>query len=212
MLLLFGWLGAIGALFQIRLVLMGAAAVPMLMGVVVASLLAAGRQGRFAQFGAVPALVAACLTLMLPTVHGLLTGGGGAGAAMSTSDARMVDADTCREPDLLRSLNTVPKGVILSSSSYGPPLLLLTHHDALAGPYHRSADAIADGAVPFDGGEDAMRAALDRTGADYLLLCRKAGYGDGTSFATRLAAGQAAEGLVPVEGPDAALLLLKVVR
>lgn len=211
-LLLFGWLGVIGALFQIRLILMGAAAVPMLMGAVIAMLLAAGREGRFAQFGAVPALVAACLTLLLPTLHGALTGGGGAGGAMTTSDARMVDADACREPDLLRSLNTVPRGVILSSSSYGPPLLLLTHHDALAGPYHRSADAIANGAVPFDGDEDAMREALDRTGADYLLLCRQARYGDGTSFATRLAAGQAAEGLVPVEGPDAALLLLKVVR
>ncbi|MGK7652280.1 hypothetical protein ACSQ76_07660 [Roseovarius sp. B08] len=102
--------------------------------------------------------------------------------------------------------------MVLTSSSYGPPLLLLTHHDALAGPYHRSADAIANGAVPFDGDEAALRRALERTGADYLLLCRDAGYGDGTSFATRLAAGVPAEGLVPVEGPDAALLLLKVVR
>ncbi|KRS12222.1 hypothetical protein XM53_12460 [Roseovarius atlanticus] len=211
-LLLFGWLGVIGALFQIRLVLMGAAALPMLMGAVVAMLLAAGREGRFGRLGAGPAFVAAGLTLMLPTLYGALTGGGGAGAAMTTSDARMVDADACRKPDLLRSLNTVPEGVILSSSSYGPPLLLLTHHAALAGPYHRSADAIANGAVPFDGNAAVLRAALARTGADYLLLCRDARYGDGTSFATRLAAGERAEGLVPVAGPDAALVLLQVVR
>ncbi|MGK7652279.1 hypothetical protein ACSQ76_07655 [Roseovarius sp. B08] len=113
-LLLFGWLGVIGALFQIRLVLMGAAAVPMLTGVGVASLLAAGRAGRFGRMGALPALVAVGLTLMLPTLHGLVTGGGGAGAAVPTTitnaGVRMRNADTCRQPELLRSLNTVPQG------------------------------------------------------------------------------------------------------
>ncbi|QFT96440.1 hypothetical protein FIU85_03920 [Roseovarius sp. THAF8] len=211
-LLLFGWLGVIGALFQIRLVLMGAAAIPMLVGVVVATLLEWGREGLFGRLGSVPALLVVVLTLMTPTLHGLAHGGGGAGATMTASGGQSVDADACRQPHILRSLNSVPEGVILSSSSYGPPLLLLTGHAALAGPYHRSADAIANGAVPFDGDEQTLRAALERTGADYLLLCRDAHYGDGTSFATQLARGLAAGGLMPVDGPAPELVLLRVER
>lgn len=211
-LLLFGWLGVIGALFQIRLVLMGAAAIPMLTGVVIATLLAWGRNGYFGRLGLLPALAAVMLTLMAPTLHGLTQGGGGAGTPLTASEGQHLDADACRKPDILRSLNTVPEAVILTSSNYGPPLLLLTEHAALAGPYHRSADAIANGAVPFDGDERTLRAALERTGADYLLLCRDALYGDETSFATQLAAGYAAEGLKPVDGLAPELLLLKVER
>ena len=110
----------------------------------------------------------------------------------------------------MRSLDAAPPGLVLTSSNFGPVLLLLTDHTALAGPYHRSAEAVANGALPFDGDETALRSALASTGADYLLLCREARYGDGSSFATELARTGEAPGLEPVEGPDPALILLRV--
>ncbi|MDR9395373.1 MAG: hypothetical protein RI571_13830, partial [Roseovarius sp.] len=210
-LLLIGWLGVIGSLFQIRLVLMGAAAIPLLTGFALSRLWHIRQAGRGT--AAAPALLAAlALTLMAPALHGLLSPGAGKQASAAGRPG-MVNADGCREADILRTLADLSPGVILSPSNLGPPLLLTTPHDVLAGPYHRSAAAMADGALPFDGGESELRAALRRTGADYLLLCRDAAYGDGTSFATKLAGGARAPGLRPVTaGVDPALVMLRVTR
>ncbi|WP_412508174.1 hypothetical protein [Roseovarius sp. SYSU LYC5161] len=210
-LLLIGWLGVIGSLFQIRLVLMGAAAIPLLTGFALSRLWHIRQAGRGT--AAAPALLAAlALTLMAPALHGLLSSGARKQAS-AAGRAAMVNADSCREADILRTLADLSPGVILSPSNLGPPLLLTTPHDVLAGPYHRSAAAMADGALPFDGGESELRAALRRTGADYLLLCRDAAYGDGTSFATKLAGGARAPGLQPVTaGVDPALVMLRVTR
>ncbi|MEQ8897008.1 MAG: hypothetical protein RID23_07925 [Roseovarius sp.] len=213
-LLAFGWLGVLACLFQIRLVLMGAAAMPFLMGYAIAALLP-GREGGGARAGKTVALaVTVGLTLLSPTLFTLVssraapsgpTAGDQPATALGTSNA-----SDCRTADLVRSLDAAQPGLVLTSSNFGPVLLLLTNHTALAGPYHRSADAVANGALPFDGDEAALRNALARTGADYLLLCRDAPYGDGTSFATELARSGAAPGLDPVEGPDPALILLRV--
>ncbi|EPX78819.1 hypothetical protein Salmuc_04402 [Salipiger mucosus DSM 16094] len=209
-LLLFGWLGVIGSLFQIRLVMLGAAAFPFLCGYLVEGVLRVGKArgaGRGARLALVPVLA---LTLLSPALYSLATSlAARAGSSMGPAQMRATDA-SCRTPDVLRSLNTVPSGAVLSTSNLGAPLLLLTHHMALAGPYHRSPEAMADGVLPFEGDEAQMRAALRRTGADYLLLCRDAVYGDGSSFATGLAAGEGADGLEAVAGPDPALVLLEV--
>ena len=213
-LLAFGWLGVIACLFQIRLVLMGAAAVPFLMGYAIAALLPRREGGGVRAGTAVALALTVALTLLSPTLFTLVTSR--AASPSPTADDRpatalgTANASDCRKADLVRSLDSAPPGLVLTSSNFGPVLLLLTDHTTLAGPYHRSAEAVANGALPFDGDETALRSALARTGADYLLLCRDTLYGDGTSFATELARTGEAPGLEPVEGPDPALILLKV--
>lgn len=206
-LLIFGYMGLIASLFQVRLIILGAGAVPLLLGLVLASLMGQAQQSPRRRLACLPV---AAFILLAPALISQVNGPWGGANASDNGTARFVDAAVCRNPARLRSLDSVPPGVILSSSNLGPPLLLLTEHSVLAGPYHRSIQAMADGALPFDGDESVMRDALARTGADYLLLCRNAAYGTGKSFATALAAGQSAQGLVPVVGPDPALVLLRV--
>jgi len=208
-LLIFGWLGILASLFQIRLVLMGAGAIPLLTGYAVSGLMPARDTGRISPVLVAGMLLCIAATLLSPALYNLSRP---SAESSGTRSAASVDADSCREPELLETLAGVePPGLVLSSGNFGPPLLLTTPHDVVVGPYHRSAEAIANGVLPFDGAEETLRAALARTGANYLLLCRDAIYGDGSSYATRLATGQEADGLVPVEvGPDPALVLLRV--
>ncbi|MEQ8900108.1 MAG: hypothetical protein RID11_19635 [Roseovarius sp.] len=211
-LLIFGWLGVIASLFQVRLILMGAAAIPLLTGYVLASLLAARKASGNATVPTLAFLAAFALTLLSPTVFAqakrylaptpLANGGAMTAVALKT----------CRDPEILRSLTHVAPGLVLASSNISAPILLLTDHEVLTGPYHRSEDAIIDGLRAFERGEAVLRETLARTDADYLLLCRDASYGPPTSFATTLAQGADAPGLTPVSGVDPKLLLLRVAK
>lgn len=203
---LFTALGVLGSLSQIRLVVMGAAAIPMLMGLAIAACLAA-RQARPKAWQPTAALVATVAGVLLsPALAGLVQ----PGPAEASAPARFINADTCREKAVLETLNAVPRGVILGTSNYGAPILLLTDHAVLAGPYHRSPEAIRNGALPFDGDEATLRRALDQTGADYLLLCRQGLYGTKDSFASALAQGMPADSLRDVAGVHGSLRLLAV--
>lgn len=208
-LLAFGWLGVAGSLIQIRMILMATPAVPLLTGAVLASLLQGWLAARKAQAQgrlALP-LAAAALTLFFPALYDaarpLLPRAQAAVAAVTQTDG-------CRTPEALASIADLPPALILSSSNLSAALLLTTPHSVLSGPYHRSADAILNGVTAFDGDEATLRSELKRTGAEYLLLCRGALYGDGTSYATQLAGGQTAMGLDPVPGTHPDLILLRV--
>jgi hypothetical protein len=100
--------------------------------------------------------------------------------------------------------------VILAPTDFGPPIILLTPHDAVAGPYHRSPEAFMNGFVPFDGDEATLRVAMERAGADYLLLCRDLAYGKGKSTANELAKGEQVDWLEPVEVHPELVLLRRV--
>ncbi|MFG6542408.1 hypothetical protein [Sulfitobacter sp. M22298] len=204
-LLIFGWLGLFAGLHQVRLTILGASAVPMLMGLVLAPFLVKDNAHPMRRLALIPLGAA---TIFAPALYGFVTDMNR--PADHGAETAYVKVQSCRHPDLIRSLNSVAPGVILSGSNLGPPILLLTHHDVLTGPYHRSIQAMADGVLPFDGDEAQLRAALKRTGAEYLLLCRDGLYGTPASFTTVLAGGAAAAGLTPVSGPDPKLLLLRV--
>jgi hypothetical protein len=47
----------------------------------------------------------------------------------------------------------------------------LTHHDAIAGPYHRNGPAILDVHKAFRGSVDHAHATVLRRGVDYVLIC-----------------------------------------
>ena len=46
-----------------------------------------------------------------------------------------------------------PKGMVFTFVDFGPRLITVTHHDAVAGPYHRNGQQIADVMNAFRGSE-----------------------------------------------------------
>ena len=65
-----------------------------------------------------------------------------------------------------------PKGIVFTFVDLGPRLIAVTHHDAIAGPYHRNDRAIADIMNAFRGDEaQARRIIVDEYRSDYLLVC-----------------------------------------
>ena len=110
----------------------------------------------------------------------------------------------------LQSLNDVTPGLILSPGNFGAPIIWATHHDALSGPYHRSAKALGNGIAPFAMEEPEMKTYVLATGASHLLLCRDATL-EGT-FATSLAAGAQVDWLVPIALDNTAPMLFAVQR
>ncbi|MFE8584698.1 AcrB/AcrD/AcrF family protein [Sphingomonas sp. NCPPB 2930] len=77
----------------------------------------------------------------------------------------------CVRTSVLARLNAYPAATVFSFVDLGPRLIVTTHHDAIAGPYHRNGDAILDVQHAFQGGEAQARAIMKRHGATLLLLC-----------------------------------------
>ena len=64
-----------------------------------------------------------------------------------------------------------PAGVVFTFVDLAPRLITVTHHSAIAGPYHRNGDAIADVMHAFRGTADEAHAIILRHHADYVLTC-----------------------------------------
>ena len=68
-------------------------------------------------------------------------------------------------------LDRYPRQVVFTFVDLGPRLITLTHHDAVAGPYHRNGDAILDVQHAFEGSPEQFRAIAARHHATLLLVC-----------------------------------------
>ncbi|MET3437409.1 hypothetical protein ABIC44_002083 [Sphingomonas sp. 1185] len=77
----------------------------------------------------------------------------------------------CVRTSVLARLNAYPAATVFTFVDLGPRLIVTTHHDAIAGPYHRNGDAILDVQHAFQGGEAQAHAIMKRHGATLLLLC-----------------------------------------
>jgi hypothetical protein len=77
----------------------------------------------------------------------------------------------CPTIPALRPIALQPKGVVFTFIDAGPRLITLTHHSAVAGPYHRNPQAILDVEHAFRGTPDDARAIMAAHRADYLLVC-----------------------------------------
>ena len=77
----------------------------------------------------------------------------------------------CMRTSKLIQLDRYPRAVMFSFVDLGPRIITITHHDAVAGPYHRNGDAILDVQHAFGGTPDAARAIIRRHGATLLLIC-----------------------------------------
>jgi len=204
-LLFFAAFGILGTFHQMRMILLVAPAIPLLTGYgLVAVLGSAARTGLRGAMRSLAAVAGMLATIFLPLTD-IVVRKATASAPVSSPDAAAFVG--CRSAEVLGSLSVLPKGVILSPIDFGSAILLFSEHEVLAGPYHRSMEALLNGFVPFESDEGALRASMERTGADYLLLCRAMSYVD-ASFAGELASGAKAGWLKEKEGVHPNLLVL----
>jgi hypothetical protein len=189
-LLLLALVGILASFSQVRLLLMTAAAVPVLVGFVLALLLRRYLETRTA--GAAIAMFAVAVLLISPA---LLEAPIKALLPKPPPSTSVQDA-SCREDPALAPLNAIAPAVFLTPMNLGPVLMLTTHHSSLSGPYHRSPAAFANGYLPFSLDETALRAYAGETNATHLMLCSGTTYGVG--FARDLVDGAQVDWLVPV--------------
>jgi hypothetical protein len=119
----------------------------------------------------------------------------------------------------LRPIARQPRGYVFTHVDLGPRLITVTHHDAIAGPYHRNQQAILDVMRGFRGTPEAAHAMVRRRGVDYVLICP--GLSETTvyssaapkGFYAQLARGQVPAWLTPVTLPkDSPYRMWRVVK
>jgi hypothetical protein len=192
-----GLIGAIVGTWRARRAptLTGWAAVTLFTAFAVAMLAWQARAGPAAQLLAIPGAVALA-ALILPrilnhrlmavrvigTVAGfMIVSGLFAGyvirwlpaSAQPSAYTRRVNAATgeCMRTSRLLMLNAYPAATVFTFTDLGPRLITVTHHDAIAGPYHRNGDAILDVQHAFGGTPARAHAIMKRHGATLLLVC-----------------------------------------
>jgi hypothetical protein len=77
----------------------------------------------------------------------------------------------CPTIPALAPISKLPAATFFTLIDNGPRLITLTHHSAVAGPYHRNWQAILDTEHAFRGTPDQAHAIIDAHHAQYLLLC-----------------------------------------
>jgi hypothetical protein len=71
----------------------------------------------------------------------------------------------------LRPVALQPRGLVMTYVDIGPRLITVTHHDAIAGPYHRNGQQIADVMNFWRGSEVQAHALAAKYHANYVLSC-----------------------------------------
>lgn len=77
----------------------------------------------------------------------------------------------CMTVPALKPLDRIPKATMMTFVDLGPRLITVTHHDAIAGPYHRNGDAILDVQHAFSRSPENFRTIARKYGATMLLVC-----------------------------------------
>ncbi|GAA0746096.1 AcrB/AcrD/AcrF family protein [Sphingomonas sp. ABOLD] len=114
----------------------------------------------------------------------------------------------CTRTSQLRTLNAIPAATMFTQVDLGPRLIVVTHHNAVAGPYHRNGQAILDVHHAFTGTADGFRPIAARHKAAYLLLCPNMAETtvyrshNPVGFYAQLAKGRVPDWLEPVALPD----------
>lgn len=124
----------------------------------------------------------------------------------------------CPTIPALRPLNRLTPQTIFTFVDLGPRLITVTHHSAVAGPYHRNGNAILDVQHAFSRTPDEFRAIAKRHGATLLLICPNMPESTIYSvrhrkgFYARLIKGEVPEWLEPVALPTKSPLKLWRIR
>jgi hypothetical protein len=77
----------------------------------------------------------------------------------------------CPSMQAMRPVALQPAGTVLTHVDLGPRLIAVTHHSAIAGPYHRNGSDILAIMRAFRGTPDAARRTIDARRIDYVLIC-----------------------------------------
>ncbi|MBB5698259.1 AcrB/AcrD/AcrF family protein [Sphingomonas yantingensis] len=77
----------------------------------------------------------------------------------------------CATIPAMRPLDRLPPQTVFTHVDLGPRLITLTHHNAIAGPYHRNGDAILDVHHAFQGSPATFYRIAKAHGATLLLTC-----------------------------------------
>ena len=113
----------------------------------------------------------------------------------------------CLTIPAMAPLNRWPAQTMFTFVDLGPRLITVTHHRAVAGPYHRNGDAILDVHHAFERSPEATRAIMRRHGATILLVCPNMAESTNyrakapNGFYARLARGERFDWLVPLAIP-----------
>lgn len=126
----------------------------------------------------------------------------------------------CNSMAGLRAIAAQPKGLIFTFVDYGPRLITVTHHDAVAGPYHRNYQQIVDIMKAFRASNvEAWATIAGKYRADYVLICPNSSTSTQfmadapNGFYGQLAAGRTPAWLTPVKlPPNSPFRMWKVVR
>ena len=126
-----------------------------------------------------------------------------------TAYRKTISAANSRCPTLpaLAPIAKLPPATILTFVDFGPRLIAVTPHKAIAGPYHRNGQAILDVQHAFRGTAENARAIIQRHGVSMVLICP--GMSESTVYAAeakkgfyvQLRDGHAPEWLEPVALP-----------
>jgi hypothetical protein len=94
-------------------------------------------------------------------------------AEQDSAAARRIGAsnERCLDPRTMAALDRLPPATLFADVDLTAPLLLHTHHRALAGPYHRNGRVIADVMHAWAGRPEDGLAVARRYGATYVVTC-----------------------------------------
>ena len=120
----------------------------------------------------------------------------------------------CPTLPALRPIDALPATTIFTFVDMGPRLITVTHHKAIAGPYHRNGDAILDVHHAFDGPPERAHAIMLKHGATLLMTCPNMSEStvyrarSPKGFYSQLAMGKKFDWLEPMPLPAGSPLLL----
>jgi hypothetical protein len=77
----------------------------------------------------------------------------------------------CMSMTSMHMLDAIPAATMFTHVDMGPRLVTMTHHNGIAGPYHRNERAILDVHHAFMGTREQFRPIAKAHGAEYLLIC-----------------------------------------
>ena len=107
------------------------------------------------------------LGALVPTIIGYIP------SAKATPRERAIGRANSQCPQLwaMKPVALQPKGVVFTFVDLAPRLITVTHHDSVAGPYHRNGPAIGDSMLAFRGSAEQAHMIFRRHHADYVLTC-----------------------------------------
>lgn len=131
-------------------------------------------------------------------------------SAKASSDPAPAPVITdCRTESAIAEIGRLPPELMFPTVNLGTTIIAYTHHATTSATYHRSIDALLNGTSAFLS-EPSLRAAVAKSGADYVVLCANGRLERGNPLTLALLAGDLPGWLTDVTVDRSEVRLLKV--